>query len=284
MKNEKKSPAKFFGIGKLVSGIAAKVSAAGGGLTGIKALAMANPLATAAVIAGGAYLYSKHKKKKAKEKRQQGLLSDAQADFNERLKQYENLDFKPIDIDALKQENLLEDLEIDASAVEASQRAFAQSQANILQSLRGVGGSTGAASLATALSGQAADQAEKMRLSIAEQINANRKLALQEQSRLNNIQKELQLANMEGARQFEIDQLTTLMGVDAQKIAGIRGDIAAQQERRGQIFGAVGSIIGSGIGSGEKDPFGLGNLPSLLKLPKDDGTLSGGEELSPGMS
>jgi hypothetical protein len=165
MKNEKKSPAKFFGIGKLVSGIAAKVSAAGGGLTGIKALAMANPLATAAVIAGGAYLYSKHKKKKAKEKRQQGLLSDAQADFNERLKQYENLDFKPIDIDALKQENLLEDLEIDASAVEASQRAFAQSQANILQSLRGVGGSTGAASLATALSGQAADQAEKMRLS-----------------------------------------------------------------------------------------------------------------------
>ncbi len=116
------------------------------------------------------------------------------------------------------------------------------------------------------------------------QINANRKLALQEQSRLNNIQKELQLANMEGARQFEIDQLTTLMGVDAQKIAGIRGDIAAQQERRGQIFGAVGSIIGSGIGSGEKDPFGLGNLPNLLKLPKDDGTLSGGEELSPGMS
>jgi hypothetical protein len=85
---------------------------------------------------------------------------------------------------------------------------------------------------------------------------------------------------MEGARQFEIDQLTTLMGVDAQKIAGIRGDIAAQQERRGQIFGAVGSIIGSGIGSGEKDPFGLGNLPSMLKLPKDDGTLSGGNPLS----
>ena len=144
----------------------------------------------------------------------------------------------------------------------------------------GVGGTTGAASLATALSGQAADQAEKMRLSIAEQINANKTLALQEQSRLNNIQKELQLANMEGARQFEIDQLTTLMGVDAQKIAGIRGDIAAQQERRGQIFGAVGSIIGSGIGSGEKDPFGLGNLPSMLKLPKDDGTLSGGNPLS----
>ncbi len=53
-------------------------------------------------------------------------MSDAQADFNERLKQYENLDFKPIDIDALKQENLLEDLEIDTSAVQASQRAFAQ--------------------------------------------------------------------------------------------------------------------------------------------------------------
>ena len=81
MKNEKKSPAKFFGIGKLITGIAAKAKAAGG----LKALAMANPLATAAVIAGGAYLYSKNKKRKAKEKRQKGLLSDAQADFNERL-------------------------------------------------------------------------------------------------------------------------------------------------------------------------------------------------------
>jgi len=261
MKNEKKSPAKLFGIGKLITGIAAKAKAAGG----LKALAMANPLATAAVIAGGAYLYSKNKKRKAKEKRQKGLLSDAQADFNERLKQYENLDFKPIDIDALKQENLLEDLEIDTSAVQASQRAFAQSQANILQSLRGVGGTTGAASLATALSGQAADQAEKMRLSIAEQINANKTLALQEQSRLNNIQKELQLANMEGARQFEIDQLATLMNVDAQKIAGIRDDIAGQQERRGQIFGAVGNIIGSGIGSANKDPFGFENLVGKLK-------------------
>jgi len=278
-KNKKKSPAKFLKIGKLISGVAAKVKAAGG----LKALAMANPLATAAVIAGGAYLYSKYKKQKQKEKRMQGQLADAQGDFNRRLTEYENLDFQPIDIDALKQENLLEDLDINTEAVEASQRAFAQSQANILQSLRGVAGVSGAASLATALSEQANKQAEQQRLTIAEQINANRKLALAEQARINDIERQLQLANMEGARQFEIDQLTTLLGVDAQKIAGIRGDIAQQQERRGQMFNAVGNIIGAGIGSGESDPFGLGSLPNMLKIPepRSGGFLdAGGNEVS----
>ena len=232
MKNEKKSPVKF----KFIPFVA-------------KALSISNPAAAALTIGGGTYLSGQYKKAKNKDKALQSQLSERQADFERRLKQYEELQFKPIDVDALKQENIFEDLEINTEAFEASRRNFLQSQANILSSLSGVAGSSGAASLATALSAQSTKQAEQQRITIAEQINANKKLELAERSRLNNQIRELELANQEGARQFEIDQLATLLGVEGQRIAGTRGDIANRQQMYGDIAGGVGNIVGSIISS-----------------------------------
>lgn len=233
MKNKKKSPVKFF---------AALGAALGAGA------AFATPVGIAATVAGIG-LYKAGKKAKARDRALRGELSDRQADFERRMKQYEELKFRPIDVDALKQENLFEDLEINTEAFEASRRAFLQSQANILASLSGVAGSSGAASLAQALSAQATEQAEQQRITIAEQINRNKQLELQEQARINNQIRELELANMEGARQFEIDQLSTLLGVEGQRIAGVRGDIANRQSMYGDIAGGIGNIIGSAIGA-----------------------------------
>jgi len=222
-----------------------------GGLLGKFAtfLGVSNPAAAAIIAVGGTYLYGQYKKAKNKDKALKNQLSERQADFERRLKQYEELQFKPIDVDALKQENIFEDLEINTEAFEASRRNFLQSQANILSSLSGVSGSSGAASLATALSAQSTKQAEQQRITIAEQINANKKLELAERSRLNNQIRELELANQEGARQFEIDQLATLLGVEGQRIAGVRGDIANRQQMYGDIAGGVGNIVGSIISS-----------------------------------
>ena len=57
----------------------------------------------------------------------------------------------------------------------------------------------------------------------------NKELRLQEESRMNDQMMQIELANQEGARQFEMDKLTTLMGVEGQKVAGARQSIANRQ-------------------------------------------------------
>jgi len=235
--NNKRSPAKILG---LLKGIGTAVGFTGTG-TGLMSL---NPALAGGIIVGGALMARSARKK---DRRLRGQLADQQAAFEERLMQYENMQFQPIDTDALQRENIFEDLEINTEAFEASRKAFQQSQANILQGLRGVAGTSGVAGLAQALSMQAAEQSEQLRLTVAEQLMRNKELRLQEESRLGDQLMQIEIANQEGARQFELDKLRTLIGVEGQKIAGIRGDIAGRRQMYGQLAGGIGSIIGAGI-------------------------------------
>jgi hypothetical protein len=215
-------------------------------LPAVKAFASANPMLTAGLVVGGAYLANKARKNAKKSRNQ---LSNAQANFDARLKQYEEMKFQPIDPSIADQENIFEDMEIDTTSYELQRKAFLQQQANILQSLQSVGGSSGAAGLATALSRSAEQQSEQAVMTTAQMINRQKELKLQEQGRINQAMTNIELANAEGARQFELDKLTTLLGVEGQKIAGIRGDIAGRRQMYGQIAGAAGSIIGGLAGN-----------------------------------
>jgi len=215
-------------------------------LPAVKAFAVANPMLTAGLVVGGAYLANKARKNAKKSRNQ---LSNAQANFDARLKQYEEMKFQPIDPSIADQENIFEDMEIDTTSYELQRKAFLQQQANILQSLQSVGGSSGAAGLATALSRSAEQQSEQAVMTTAQMINRQKELKLQEQGRINQAMTNIELANAEGARQFELDKLTTLLGVEGQKIAGIRGDIAGRRQMYGQIAGAAGSIIGGLAGN-----------------------------------
>ena len=206
------------------------------------AFASANPVAQAAIIAGGAYLASKAGKRGRSGSRG---LTDAQARFDERLKQYEDLRFQPIDESLVDQENIFEDMEIDTTAFEMQRKAFAQQQANILQGLKGVAGSSGAASLAQALSNQAEMASEQMGTTIGQMMARNRELRLQEESRISQAMTQIELANAEGARQFEIDRLSTLLNVEGQRVAGERADIAGRRQMKGQMASGIGSMIGS---------------------------------------
>ena len=227
-KIKKKSPVKIF--------------AAIGAALGASA-AFATPVGIGATLLGvGLYKASK------KDRRLKGQLSNAQADFDERLKQYEEMKFKPIDPSIADQENIFEDMEIDTTSYELQRKAFLQQQANILQSLQSVGGSSGAASLATALSRSAEQQSEQAVMTTAQMINRQKELKLQEQGRINQAVTNIELANAEGARQFELDKLSTLLGVEGQKIAGVRGDIAGRRQMYGQIASGVGSVVGASIG------------------------------------
>ena len=156
-------------------------------------------------------------------------------------------------------------------AFEAARDAFQQQQANILQSLRGVAGSSGAAGIATALSAQAQRQTRQMRLGIGEQLAQNRKLALQEQARLNDQMRAIQLANIEAERKFEEDRLATLLGVEGQRIAGIRGDIAQQRQARsrtsGAFIGALGNIASAYMGGVSPSGMTLQKIPTIGPVP-----------------
>ena len=206
-------------------------------------------LASIGVIAGAVGMISAGKKDRALRRK----LSDAQGDFDVRLKEYEDSQFKPIDPDLVDQENVFEDMEIDTTSFELQRKAFLQQQANIMQSLQMVGGSSGAAGLATALSNAADQQTEQMGMTISQAIGRAKELRLQEESRINQAVTNVKLANAEGSRQFEMDKLSTMLGVAGQKIAGIRGDQAGRRQMYGQMAAGIGSIVGGGIGSGQID-------------------------------
>ncbi len=229
-KIKKKSPVKLF---------AALGAALGAGA------AFATPVGIGVALAG----YGMYKAGK-KDKKLRGQLGDAQAEFEEQLQIYKDSRFQPIDPDIVDQENIFEDMEVDTTTFEMQRKAFLQQQANILQSLQTVGGTSGAAGLATALSMSAEQQAEKATMTTAQMLNRAKELRLQEQGRINQAVTNVELANAEGARQFEIDKLNTLLGVAGQKIAGIRGQQAGRQQMYGQIAAGVGSIAGAFIGKG----------------------------------
>ena len=176
-------------------------------------------------------------------------LGEAQEAFEKRLKQYEEMEFQPIDPNIVDQENIFEDMEIDTTSFEMQRKAFLQQQANILNSLQQVSGSAGAAGLATALSRSAEQQAEQATMTTSQMINRAKELRLQEESRINQAMTQIELANAEGARQFELDKLTTLLGVEGQKVAGVRGDIAGIRQMYGQIAQGIGSIAGGILGN-----------------------------------
>jgi hypothetical protein len=245
-KLKKKSPAKLFGLGKLIGGIAAKAKAAGG----LSSLISLNPLAAAGVAIGGAYLYSKYKKEKRKGKLVNTSINNAQADYDARMQEYEDKEYTPIDPSIVDQENLFEDMEIDMTGFEMQRKAFLQSQANILQTLQNVGGTSGAAGLAQALSVQADKQSEQMGQTVSQMMNRSRELRIQEDSRINQAMTQIELANADGARQFELEKLQTLLNVDAQELAGAKADKANRRNQQGNLLGTVGKIAGAYYGNG----------------------------------
>jgi len=183
-----------------------------------------------------------------KDRANQAELDRYKKEFDKKIEDYEKSQFQPLDADALKQENIFEDITVDTEAADYARQQFAQQQANIMSGLRGVAGSSGVAGLAQSLSNQAAEQAKQTRLTIGQQLQENRRMQMQEQSKINQQQRQIQLANMEGARQFELDKMTTLIGIAGQKISGTQGAIAQRQQMYGQIAGAVGNVAGAVIG------------------------------------
>jgi len=198
----------------------------------------------------------------------------AQAQFNKRIEKYEKSEYVPLDIDALKTENIYEDVDLTKDVLPAADYAreqFQQQQANIMQGLRGAAGASGIAGLAQALSGQAARQARETGLSIGAQLAQGRRLALQERSQKQLLERQVKLSNMQGKNAFELDKMATLLGVSGQRayaatqaIQSGMTNMANIQAAQMQMYGNMGTAAagmdwsnfgGGGTGSGSGNTY-----------------------------
>ena len=200
----------------------------------------------------------------------------AQSRFRKRMQEYEKYQFQnlsempkvdlskyDLDLDKYRQENLLEDMPGMEAHVESADWAaekFRESQANIMQAYRGAAGASGAAGLAQAMSGQATKFAREQQMGLGQRVAEARRLALQEQARLNSQEMQLMLTQDVGRRdlmlkedqtrrEFDYGKMTTLLGVEGEQVSGARqmyaSELQAGAQKRAGTMGMIGSVIGA---------------------------------------
>ena len=148
-------------------------------------------------------------------------------------------------------ENVFEDLTINQRQAQFESEQFAQSQANILSSMRAAAGGSGIASLAQALAQQGQLRAQQASASIGTQEATNQRLAAQEAARLQSKElaqesrlQELQRRGEIMSRQQQRDQVGTLLGMAQGEVAGAR----AERQRYAQQASAFTSSAIGGLG------------------------------------
>ena len=176
----------------------------------------------------------------------------SQAAANKTRKQYENFEFSnPFE----NMENRFEDMTVDMRAAEFQTQQGQQQRANIMQGLRGAAGSSGVAGLAQALANQGQMQTQQIAAGIGQQEQQNQKLAMQEGSRIDQMEREGQ-ASVQAA---EAGRQSTLLGMDYGALAGAnqayQGSLANQMSGMGMkadMYGAqaqnnmFSTLVGAG--------------------------------------
>ena len=163
-------------------------------------------------IAGGV---AKKKAREAKEKEQAEL---------EKFKQeYAALDTSNPFADM---ENVFEDLTVNQLQAQFQREQAQQSQANILEQMRGAAGGSGIAALAQTLSRQSQLQAQQASVSIGQQEQQQQTLERQQAAKIQAQEKTGELMT----REAEASKLQTLMGMKAEDVsAEARKELMAQQ-------------------------------------------------------
>jgi len=165
----------------------------------------------------------------------------AQAEFNRRKNQFEDLDTSNLYTNL---ENVYEDLTVNQQQAEFTQRAQQQSMANTMAGMQGAAGGSGIAALAQAMANQASQNAERAGISIGQQERSNQAAQMQQAA-----QNQLLERRGEGqSRAAELNKVSTLMGMAGQRLGAANQARAAGKQA---ILGGVGNILG---GAGQALP------------------------------
>ena len=135
----------------------------------------------------------------------------------------------------LNLENTFEDLTVNQQEAQFARQQSMQSQANIMQQMRGAAGGSGIAALAQTLANQGALDAQKAAATIGAQEQANQLKAAEEASKIQGLEREGELIS----RQAEFGKTQSLMGMAADELANQRD---AQQQARQQAIDGVMAV------------------------------------------
>ena len=141
---------------------------------------------------------------------------------------YENLD------------NVYEDLTVNQKEAEFSKEMFQQSQADIMQNLRGAAGSSGIASLAQTLSSDAQRQSQRASLSIGQQERAN-ELARLGEEKSNDMAFRTGEASVE---EREMNRQSTLLGMQMGALSGANAAVMQSQQNQMAAGAAQANLYG----------------------------------------
>ena len=150
----------------------------------------------------------------------------------------------------------MEDLTVNQQQAQFQKQQFQQSQANILDSLRGAAGGSGVAALAQQLSQQGQLASQQASVDIGQQEASNQMAARQEAQRI----QDLQIQGEYTKRGAELDRTSTLLGMAQQQTAAAAEQAGqAQAAKMGAISGGLQNIAGAVAGFGDETAQGLGN-------------------------
>jgi len=156
----------------------------------------------------------------------------AQAEFNKRKDQYENLDTSNV---YQNMQNTMEDLTVNQQAANFQAQQQQQGLANTMNSMGAAAGGSGIAALAQSLANQQAQNLQTASADIGRQESRNQMATAQEAGKL-------QLYEAKGeliSRDAEQDKVETLMGMAQDDLAAAN---QARQQATNSILGGVGSL------------------------------------------
>jgi hypothetical protein len=212
----------------------------------------------ASVVAAGATAKSVDgavKAKKAKDR-----AADAKIELDKNKDMFASLDTSNPYMDL---ENTMEDLTVNQKEAEFSKQQSMQSQANIMQGMKGAAGGSGVAGLAQAMANQGSLDAQRSAASIGKQEQSNQMLRQQEAGKIQGLEREGELIS----RQAEMGKVSSMLGMSADELANAkqeRADAQAQMyEGISEAGNAAMNLAGGqmGGGGGKKNSYD-GTLPS----------------------
>ena len=153
-------------------------------------------------------------------------------------------------------ENTMEDLTVNQQAAEFAKQQSMQSQANIMNQMKGAAGGSGIAALAQTMAQQGELAAQQAAAGIAQQEQANQQLRAEEASKLQSLERQGELIS----RDQEFGKIETMMSMSAAELEEARKRKQAMHQQAfegaGQIgdsftdLSAVGGMGGAAGGTG----------------------------------
>lgn len=159
----------------------------------------------------------------------------AQAEFNRRMAEYQNLDTSNLYSNL---ENTYEDLTVNQQQADYTRRQQERGFASTMQGLQGAAGGSGIAALAQSLAGQQAQAAERAAVSIGRQESQNQMLTAGQAAR----NQMAEIAGEEKSRALKREQTETLLGMSQQRLGAAN---QARQQATQSILGGVGGLVGA---------------------------------------